>query len=253
MKKDLTADRRNQLAKMLLSEGSLKVGEAAERFNVSTETIRKDIVFLDKEGIAKKSHGGAIVSSEMLEKPLSQKEIENANSKSKIALEALKLIPSQGVIVLDAGSTTLALAKLLALGKGLTIFTNSVLVTQVLANSENKLFSFGGMIRSSSLAIVGKWANEEISSINADISFIGTDGFKGLSGPATASYEEAEFKKNIVASSKKTVILSDSTKFSNSSLFEFCKWENVDALITDKFAPVEMISALRNSTNVIIA
>lgn len=253
MKRKLTAERRNELAQILLSEGSIKVGEIAEKFNVSTETIRKDIIYLEKEKIAIKSHGGAIIASNMLERSVELKKTDNTNYKAKIALKALSFIPENATIILDAGSTNYALAKLLSLEKGLTIFTNSILALNVLTPSDHQVFVFGGMTRASSYGIVGKWTNEEIQSIRADIAFIGTDGFQGLHGPATASYEEAEFKNNIVKASDKTFILSDSSKFHNRTLFEFCKWEDIDALITDQNAPKDDVYLLKQHTDVIFA
>lgn len=253
MNKQLTAERRNQLAQILLSSGSIKVGEAAEQFNVSTETIRKDLIYLEEKGIAKKSHGGAIIASEMVTRPVELKQNDNTDHKTNIAIKALSLIPPKSTIIMDAGSTTYALAKLLAFEKDLTIFTNSILALQVLVKSANHVFAFGGLARPSSHGIVGKWANEEIRSIHADIAFIGTDGFQSLTGPATASYEEAEFKKNIVDASTKTYILSDSTKFHNRTLFEFCHWEEIDALITDTEAPEDKVNELKKWTDVVLA
>lgn len=252
MKRQLTAERRNQLAQLLLSKGSIRVGEAAEEFGVSTETIRKDIIYLETEGIARKSHGGAVIASEMVQRSVDLKQNDNTEHKLRIASAALSMIPPQGTIIIDAGSTNCTLAKLLALEKGLTIFTNSILALQMLIKSENQVFAFGGLARPGSYGIVGKWANEEIRSIHADISFIGTDGFQGLNGPATASYEEAEFKKNIIEASEKAVILSDSTKFRNRTLFEFCRWEDINAFITDKEAPEDAVASLRKYTNVIL-
>lgn len=252
MTKQLTAQRRNQLAQILLSKGSIKVGEIAKQFGVSTETIRKDIIYLEKEGIAVKSHGGATIASNIPERSVELKREENTDIKARIAIKALELIPDNATIIIDAGSTTYALAKLLSLEKGLTIFTNSILALNILASSENQVFAFGGLCRSSSFGIIGKWANEEVKSIHADIAFIGTDGFDGLKGPATASYEEAEFKKNIVDASDKAIIISDSSKFNNRTLFEFVSWEKIDTLITDKEAPNDKVALLNKKTNVLL-
>lgn len=253
MSKQLTAERRNQIAQILLSKGSIKVGELANQFNVSTETIRKDIIYLEKEGIAIKSHGGAIIASNMLERPVELKKSDNMDYKIQIALKALSLIPENATIILDAGSTTYALAKLLSLEKGLTIFTNSILALDVLAPSDNHVYAFGGLARPSSYGIIGKWANEEIRSIHADVSFLGTDGFEGLNGPATASYEEAEFKKCIVESSDKAIVISDSSKFTNRTLFRFAYWNDIDIFITDKDAPKDQVEKLNELTQVFIA
>lgn len=251
MNRLLTAERRNQLAQILLTKGSIRAGEISKQFGVSTETIRKDIIYLEKEGIAQKSHGGATITASMLERPVDMKKTENTDIKTRISTEAIAHIPENSTVILDAGSTNYILATLLSLKSGLTIFTNSILALEALLNSENKLFAFGGLVRSSSRGIIGKWANEELRSIHADISFIGTDGFADLNGPATASYEEAEFKKTIIDVSQSSYIITDSTKFHSRTLFEFCRWSDISCLITDTNAPVCALETIRKSTRVI--
>ena len=115
MRRKLTVERRNEIAALLLRDGNLKAGELAKRFSVSTETIRKDLIYLDEQGIAQKGYGGAIARSDLIERPVVMKEMENMETKAAIAVKALELIPPNGVILLDAGSTTYALAKQLTL------------------------------------------------------------------------------------------------------------------------------------------
>ena len=100
----------------------MKASSLAEHFGVSTETIRKDLIYLESQGIAQKSYGGAIASSELLlERPIAQKEMERMEIKTAIAERAASMIPRNGVIFLDAGSTTYALARLLRLREDLTV------------------------------------------------------------------------------------------------------------------------------------
>lgn len=252
MKRRFTAERRNLLAQTIISEGHVSVSEASEKFDVSTETIRKDLIYLEKEGIIKKSRGGAMPTAEVLEKPVIQKKTENAESKNKIAMKALDLIPPGGNILLDAGTTTLALARLLTLESGLTIFTNSTAALNLLADSQNKVFILGGMVRSSSLAVVGNWANDQLLSINVDVAFIGTDGFKNFSGPATASYEEAEIKKNMLKVSNKNIVLADSSKFATTTPFQFGTWSQVHTLVTDNKINKEDLFNIEKTTAVLI-
>lgn len=252
---NLTIKRRNKLAQILVSEGSVKVGKLAEMFDVSTETIRKDLLYLESEGIARKSHGGAIVSSEFLEleRPFVKTSLENIEVKIKIAQAAINLIPENGVVLLDSGSTVFSIARLLSLKKKLTIITNSVVVTQILSSTDNTVYSIGGKVRGSSMAFVGLWGIEALRSVNVNIAFLGTDGFLLRNGPCTASYDEAEIKKAMIRSAKINVVVSDSSKFKNSGLFQFCDWEDIDYFITDSEAPVEEIQKLDKNTKVIIA
>ena len=233
MKKQLTAERRREIAQLLLRNGNLKASRLAEQFEVSTETIRKDLIYLQEQGIAKKSYGGAIACNELLERPVALKEMENMTVKTAIANRALELIPEKSVILLDAGSTTYALAKLLTLRDDLTIFTNSVTILSLLSDSENQVFALGGRVRGSSKGIVGSWSIQALQSIHVDASFLGSDGFRNLAGPSTASDEEAEFKRAVLSCSNRTIILSDNTKFASNSLFQFCHWKEIDTLVTN--------------------
>ena len=183
MKKRLTAERRNEIAQLLLKNGNMKASSLAEHFGVSTETIRKDLIYLESQGIAQKSYGGAIASSELLlERPISQKEMERMEIKTAIAERAAVMIPRNGVIFLDAGSTTYALARLLRLREDLTVFTNSIMVLNILSDSANQVYALGGRVRGSSKGIVGAWATQAISSLHFDLAFLGSDGFRDLSG-----------------------------------------------------------------------
>ena len=253
MRNLLTAERRNQLAEQLLSKGSLNVKELSKFYQVSTETIRKDLIYLEKEGIAKRSYGGAIPAVRpVTEKPVVEKNERNSSSKNEIALEALKLMPKNSGIILDGGTTNFALAQLLKKESGYTIFTNSVPSLSILSESNNNVFALGGMVRSSSLAIVGDWANQQLLSIQVDVAFIGTDGFKGFSGPTTIVYDETAIKKNILQVAKKSIVLADESKFEETSCFQFANWDDIDTLITNQSAPAEALEEIRHETEVIL-
>ena len=254
MAKRLTAERRNEIAGILLRDGNIKAGELAQRFGVSTETIRKDLLYLQEQGLARKSYGGALASRALLERPIALKEMEYTENKTAIAVQAKEFVPENGVILLDAGTTNYTLARQLLTAKGLTIFTNSIMVLNLLADSENQVFALGGRVRGSSKGIVGAWALEALKSIHLDAAFLGTDGFRDLAGPTSASYEEAEFKRQVMARSSRSYILGDSSKFSVNSLFTFCDWSEITALITNDCDEEDFLrcrSRIREKTEVI--
>lgn len=256
MKKRLTAERRNEIARLLMRDGNIKASALAKEFDVSTETIRKDLIYLEEQGIAQKSYGGAVASGELLERPMALKEMEHMEIKTAIAAEAMKLIPENGVILLDAGSTNYALAKLVMLRSDLTVFTNSIPALSLLSDSENQVFALGGRVRSSSKGIIGLWAVHALESLRIDIAFLGSDGFLSLSGPSTASYEELELKRTVVSCCSRTVILTENTKFNTNSLFQFCDWQDIYALITDPSDTVRfraLADKISEKTKVILA
>ncbi|MCL2898419.1 DeoR/GlpR family DNA-binding transcription regulator [Brenneria tiliae] len=246
-------ERRNHLAEVLVTEGAVRVGVLAERFGVSTETIRKDLIELEKQGIVKKNHGRAVPASNYLEieRPFDKKSTENTETKNKLAQAALELIPEGGVVLLDTGCTVYSLARLLVLKKNLTIFTNSIGCAQVLAASDNDVYLLGGKLRSTSLGAVGAWGVSALNGIRADIAFLGTDGFCGTTGPCTLSYEEAQLKKAMVDCAKVRVVVSDSTKFAIAGLFKFSEWGALDYLVTDTRAPTAAVRRLEEFLNII--
>lgn len=253
MKKTLTAERRNEIAKILLKEGSIKVRDLAKQFNVSTETIRKDIIWLDQEGIAQKSFGGAIAKTSFVENTIDDKQNIHSEEKMLIAKEAIKLIPENGAVILDTGSTNAAIAKELALKSGLTIFTNSLTIGNLLASSDNEVYIMGGRIRKSSRAAIGNWTEQALDSIYADVAFLGSDGFNGLSGPSAVSYSEADFKNKVVKSANKVYTVADSSKFNSSGLFTYANWNDITGLITDNNAPENLVNSIKENTKVILS
>ncbi len=250
MKKSLTAERRNEIAKILMKEGSIKVGDLSKRFGVSTETIRKDIIYLDDEGIAEKSFGGAIARSELVEQTIDEKESAHSKEKSDIALKAISFIRPNSSILLDAGSTTKAIAKQLRLQSGLKIFTNSISIAAIIAESDNELFMIGGRVRRSSKAAVGEWAENALSQVHIDTAFLGSDDFQGLPGPSAVSYSETQFKKWAVESCSQVYTVVDSSKFLSNGLFAYADWEEINGIITDQGAPESLIEDLRKKTDV---
>lgn len=249
----ITEERRSQLARILVTEGSVKVGVLAERFGVSTETIRKDLIFLEKEGLAKKSHGGAVSSGALFERPLAARSMEHVAEKAKIARTAVEMIPDGGVAILDAGSTTYQIAKLLTLKKGITILTNSASIAHVLSGTSNTVFSLGGEMRGTSMAFVGPWTLHALETVRADIAFIGTDGFCGRTGPTCAAYAETEVKRAMVRASRAAAVVCDSSKFAADGMFQICDWDEIRYMITDSAPPAPVQEALRGHTELVVA
>ncbi len=229
---ELTADRRNKIAKILVQEGSIRVGDIAERFGVSTETIRKDIIYLEEQGLAEKNHGGAISKTNVVEKTLDEKEFVHTDEKNAIAATAVSMIHDHDTVFLDTGSTTNAIARQLIIRSGLTIFTNSVITAGILSESDNEVFLLGGKIRRSNKALIGGWALDMLDNIHTDIAFLGSDGFFGMGGPSSLRYEEATIKTHAMKVSSRSYVVADSTKAFSTSHFRYAYWSELDGIIT---------------------
>lgn len=236
MARRFTAQRREQILRMLGDTGYVSASYAAQELGVSTETIRKDLIELDHQGLIKKSRGGAIAAGTPAEVPFDQKRERFSTEKDLIAEAALAHVPAGGTVIIDAGSTTYALAKAITRMHGLTIFTNSARALVTLAASNNEVFFLGGKIHSSSMASVGGWALNQLAGVNADVVFLGADSIGGTGGPTTDSYEEVAIKRQMVASSRERILLADSSKLTTAASFQFCSWENIELLIMNGVA-----------------
>jgi DeoR/GlpR family transcriptional regulator of sugar metabolism len=251
--RSLTAERRNKISQILVANGSIRIGEIARMFGVSTETIRKDLIYLDDKGIAKKSHGGAMSTSEFIEQPITARSLENMELKSRIAQSALELIPNNGVVILDSGSTILCLAKLLAIKKHLSIITNSIAAANVLAGSENDTYLTGGEIRGVTMALAGFLTVSSLNMIHADVAFLGTSGFASHNGPCAESFIEADVKRVMLKNCNKSIVLGDSTKFKSTALVEYASWKDIGFFITDDNASKDDLAKVGSMTEVILA
>ncbi|HIH0446217.1 TPA: DeoR/GlpR family DNA-binding transcription regulator [Vibrio cholerae] len=230
----LVDERRKVIYEELVTEGSVHVGDLAGKYSVTYETIRKDLSFLEKQGLLVKTHGGATLKQGAIEYPFQVREKENIDLKKSIAKRALEVIPQNASMIIGTGSTTLELAKLLSLKEGYKIFTDSLPVATVLLQSDNQVFMLGGELRKKSSSCFGGWTVSMLQDIHVDLCFLGTDGFSNFDGPTTPSSSDAFIDQTIIAQSKKRFILGDYTKSQGTSLFKICNWSDITALITNK-------------------
>lgn len=246
----LLEERREKILNELRDKGSVYVRDLSQELNVSYETIRKDLAALEKQGLLIKSHGGATLKQNAIEFSYSQRQKENSGLKKKLAIAALKLIPKNSSIIIGTGSTNMELAKLLRNSYGYKIFTDSLPVANVLIDSNNDVFFFGGKLRSQSSSVAGGWTANQINQIVADICFIGTDGFNNFDGPTSPSSDDAFIDQTILNHSLKKYVLADYTKFNKNSLYKICDWKNISGLITNKEANKKLISKIAEQTMV---
>ena len=229
-----TFERRNEIIRMLLLQGYVKAQLLAEQYQVSMETIRKDLTYLQDIGVARKEYGGASLSQQDIEQSLPIR-MEHGARKQEIARYALGFLEDAKVIFLDAGTTVHELAKLLNDYRPLDIVTNSLLAWESLDAGCHNVFLTGGKKREKNRSLTGSWCVQAIESVHADICFLGTSGILDRKGPTTHSYQELEAKKAMVRQSERVYVLADSDKFQESGFHTMCLWEEIDGIITDGF------------------
>lgn len=229
-----TQKRRDELAAALVRDGHIDASAQAAAYGVSRETIRKDLIYLEKLGLAKKGYGGAVVSAGVTERSFSEKYGENQAAKQRIAAAALELIHPGDIVILDSGSTVYALARLLAMKPmDVTVFTNSLRNAQALGEAGLPTFLLGGQVRLSSGAVTGPWAVRQLSELRAKTAFLGTSGWRDSRGPCVESFEEAQVKKAMIEVSERAVLMADASKWEKRAMLEYARWQELTDLITD--------------------
>ncbi|MFD1090590.1 DeoR family transcriptional regulator [Providencia vermicola] len=239
MKKSVrsTSERREKTISLLKQQGAVQVTDLAELFNVSTVTIRGDLTFIEKMGIATRTYGGALLSdfpSMTTERTIETKQTEHLAVKQKIAQLAVTLIKPGNTIILDSGTTTYEIALQLKEMKDITIMTNGMNVANALVDANQiELLVTGGHLRRSSLSFYGSQAELSLENYHFDMVFLGVDGFSLTQGITTHHENEARMNRRMCEVSKKIIAVADSSKFNQVSLHRIIDTEKVDVLITD--------------------
>ena len=233
-----TEERRHEIGLVVRQDGRADVTALADRFEVTPETIRRDLTDLERQGVLRRVHGGAIPIERFRAEPaIAEKAEAMAKEKAAIATAALQFVPDQGTALLDAGTTTLALARLFP-DRELTIFTNSMAVGLELALRRNvHLYLIGGRVRGRTLADVDDWALRQLSDLKVDVAFIGTNGLTVPRGLSTPDPSEAAVKREMCRAAQQVVVVADHTKVGEDAAIRFASIDDVDALVTDTGLP----------------
>lgn len=247
-----TFERRNEIAHMLLEKGFVKARDLSERYQVSMETIRKDLAYLEQCGAARRGYGGAMRSEVEMEQALDLR-MDRMVQKRQIAACAMDMLDDAQIVFLDAGTTVHEFAKILNDAAPLDIVTNSLLAWEVLDARHHNVFLCGGKKREKNMALVGSWCVYAIESVHADVCFLGTSGIDGRKGPTTHSYQELEAKKAMIRQSDRVYVLADSQKFKESGFHTLCSWDDIDGLITDSDLPSRTYERYRKYVPVWVA
>ncbi len=230
-------ERHQAIAELVSSRGRVAVTELATHFDVTTETVRRDLSQLERLKLLRRVHGGAVSmrSVTMLEAKLSDRDRANADEKERIARAALTLLPEGGcTLVLDAGSTTVRLAALLPASEQWTVITHSVPIAALLAPLPHvDLQLLPGRVRTATQAAVGHATVEAIRHFRADLVFLGTNGISVRHGLSTPDPEEAATKRALIECGQRAVVLTDATKVGQERTVRFAELEDVDVLVTD--------------------
>jgi DeoR/GlpR family transcriptional regulator of sugar metabolism len=232
----LADERRTQILKKLNENRYVQVSDLADEFDVTTVTIRRDLDEMEVDGLCIRKRGGAIRANPgvSMEMPYDIKRHEMVNEKDRIAQEALRYVKDGDTFILDAGSTTYALAMLLNTKAPVTVVTNDLKIAAKLSENPNiNAICTGGVARTSVYSLQGSLTESFIKDIKVDKTFLGADAIHPDGVISNVNIEEVAVKKAMIKASDQTILLADSSKFTKTGFYRVCDLEDIDILITD--------------------
>ena len=227
-----TSKRLQDIVRQLEEKRFVKAKDLSEMYEVSMETIRKDLVFLEDKGIARKEYGGASLVATGVEKNLEYRK-SREDEKKEIARYAVNLLLDHHSLILDSGSTCQACASYINLIPSIDIVTNSLSAFEQLNGNIHNVFLTGGKKREKNQSLIGNWTEKYLETIQVDICLLGTSGILGSRGPTAHSYQELSVKKRMIQQSDLVFVLADSSKFLEKGFHSVATWEEIDGIITD--------------------
>lgn len=239
-------ERRHEIEDLARRNGRVEVSALAERFDVTAETIRRDLTDLEQRGVVRRVHGGALSAGRLRSEPaVAERSEVMSEEKHRIAEAASEHVPAGGTILLDAGTTTGALAPLLPTDRSLTVVTNALPIAMTLSSRPNiELLFVGGRVRGVTLACVDDWATRTLDGLRVDITFSATNGVSVDAGLTTPDLSEAAVKRAMLRAGQRVILLADHTKVGQEHFSRFGELDQVDLFITDTGLDDEPMSQL---------
>ena len=239
----LAEERRLQLLEWTRAEGRLDANNAASKLDVAVETVRRDLDLLQRRGVLRRVHGGAIALERYThEYTISERLSQNPDQKKAVAQVAASYVPKEGCIFVDGGTTTELMAPFLRDKPKLIVVTNNIMLASKLADSSTQTVVLGGRVRPATFSTVGAKTAAEVADYNASVSFIGANGVSFEGGVAAFDTDEAQVKKLMMQRSGERILLADSSKFGTSYPARFADFKDFDRLVTDIEADQEYIN-----------
>ncbi|MDP9460677.1 MAG: DeoR/GlpR family DNA-binding transcription regulator [Actinomycetota bacterium] len=244
-------ERQQAIATLVTERGRLAVTAVAEQFGVTTETVRRDLALLERAGMLRRVHGGAVPAGALtlVETGVGERHGTRAEAKRAIAAAALELLPRRdGSVILDGGTSTAALAEVLPADRRLYVATNSVpIAARLSAFVGVTLHVLGGRVRGLTQTAVGDSTVRAMEDLRVDVAFLGANGITPGHGFSTPDEAEAATKRAMARSAQRVVVLADSSKLGREHLVRFASVEDVDVLVTDRGADPGVVAELETT------
>ena len=250
----LPAGRKAQLAAYVAETGQVTVSALAERFAVSIDTIRRDLDQLSADGVLVRTYGGAVSLSTVsrADRAVDVRLNMQEREKEKIGALAASLVADGSTIMINGGTTTLAVARNLLQHRDLTVATNNLLVPPALPPSAvREVYVFGGAVRTVTLATIGpvsfRVTGGSDLDISCDLALIGVGAISPVAGYTTSNLAEAAMMREMISRAARVAIVADSSKFGRRLFAQVSELGGADYLVTDSTPPPDLLEALADN------
>jgi len=257
----LPAGRKAELVSYLSEAEQVTVNQLAERFDVSRDTVRRDLHQLHKEGLVVRTHGGAVSVNAVAaaEKKLDVRMRQHPTEKDRIGALAATLVSDNSVLMLNAGTTTLSVVRHLSERRDLTIATNNLrIAAEISPNTVRDIYVFGGSVRLGGQATIGpvslQFPGGRDLQLRCDLALISVGAVSARDGYSTSNLAEAIMMGEMMERAAKVAILADSSKFTQPLFAQIAELDHADYLVTDAKPPADLAHALKQAhVDVLIA
>ena len=245
-----SVDRRQKVVELVMDKGSISIEDICQRFHISEMTARRDLTDLDRQGLLRRVHGGAIASlGRSYEPPFPSRASKNQQMKMAIGLKAATLIHDGDSIALDVGTTTLEIVPGLIGKRNLTIVTSCLQIANLIVDRlsleiDARLILTGGIIRPRELSMVGAIPERVYLEFHVDKAFIGIGGISLEEGLTEYNIEDAQIKQMLIRSAREKIVVADGSKFGVTTFSSVAPLHAVDRIVTDKDAPRELVEKI---------
>lgn len=245
-------ERHSQILEYIAEHGEIKIQDICTMFEISDMTARRDLNELDRRGLLRRVHGGAVANlGRSYEPPFQTRSTKNQSKKIAIGAKAAELVFDGDSLALDVGTTTLEVARHLSEKRNLTVVTNCLQIANLLVGTlsleiEARLILTGGIVRPRELSMIGSIPEHVYTQYHTDKVFLGIGGISLDNGLTEYNIEDSEIKKILLQNAREKIVVADSSKFEETTFNTVGPIEAVDTIITDDEAPLEMVEAIRD-------
>ncbi len=227
----LAAERQSKIVELVQRKGSVQVEELAQDLNVSSMTIRRDLVKLQKEDVLRRCHGGAVAKQEVT---YADKQTSCMDAKRHLADICASFVEKGETVFLDAGTTTFEIARLIKDIPEIMIVTNDLEIAQMLKNSEAELFICGGHVQKSTGSMFGHYATQMLEDFKFDIGFFGAASINEEFEVMTPTIDKMWLKRHTPKQCRKSYLVVDQSKFGRQAMSRINHLGDYTGVVTDK-------------------